>query len=104
MAPTGWTVGSTTATSVTFDATAAVNGVGPADFGIFAVDTSVGGGTSTTGSYSSMAFKTNGLADSASGGLEVNAVGVPEPSAALLLGVALAAVGLRLGRSRSMRA
>jgi hypothetical protein len=55
VAPTGWTVASTSPTSVTFDATSAVNGAGKADFGIFAIDTTVGGAIATTGSYSSAA-------------------------------------------------
>ncbi len=95
-APAGWTVGSFTTTSVTFDATPAVNGAGSVDFGIFAVDTTVGGSSATTGTYSSNAFKLNGLADSAQGGLEVNApaAAAPEPTSSLFIGLALAGLGV----------
>ncbi len=98
--PPGWTVASFTATSVTFDATSAVNGAGKVDFGIFAVDTSIGGSTGI-GSYTSSAWKLDNLADSASGGLQVNAAGsvVPEPAVYLSLGMTLTAFSLiRLSR------
>jgi len=102
MAPAGWTVGTVTPTSVTFNATSAVNGTGSTDFGIFAIDTSVGGGMTSTGSYASSAFKINGLPDSATGGLDVNAaaaMATPEPPAGLLIGLGLASIGL-IGRAR----
>lgn len=102
-APSGWTVGSFTSTSVTFDATAAANGPGDVNFGIFAIDTSVGGAIANTGTYSSNAWKLSGLPDSAQGGLAVNAPATtPEPTSGLLLGLALGGLGL-WGRTRFIR-
>jgi hypothetical protein len=87
--------------SVTFNATSTVNGAENADFGVLAIDTSLGGAVASTGTYSSSAWKLTGLPDTAAGGLSVNAVAaVPEPSTALLMGLALAGFGF-IARTRS---
>ena len=101
IAPTGWTLDSFTATSANFSPTAAENGAGKKDFGIFAIDTTVGGSMADTGSYSSQAWKLNNLQDVATGQLIVNApaAAIPEPSTLLLMGFGLAGASL-LGRAK----